>query len=135
MELKKSAQRTANPGNPDYFTGEVMLEPLNDAPEPARVNMARVTFQPGARTNWHTHPYGQTLYVVSGRGLVQSAGEAVREILPGDVVWIPGGEKHWHGAAPDSEMCHIAVQEKDSRDLAADWLEPVADADYLGTPE
>lgn len=135
MDIKKSGTRPQKPGNPDYFTGDVSMEPINDAPTPARVNMARVTFQPAARTNWHTHPFGQTLYVVSGVGRVQSEGGPVREIHPGDVIWFAPGEKHWHGAAPDQEMCHIACQEKDERDLAADWLEAVSDADYSQKPQ
>jgi len=130
MDIRKAADRASKPSNSDYFGGEVTLEPLNDAPTPARVNIAKVTFQPGGRTNWHTHPFGQTLYVISGTGRVQTQGEPVREITAGDVVWFPPGEKHWHGAAPDSEMCHIAVQEKDASDMAADWLEPVSEADY-----
>jgi len=135
MDIRKAAERTPKPSNPDYFTGEVSLEPLNDAPAPARVNMAKVTFQPGGRTNWHTHPFGQTLYVISGVGRVQKEGEPIREILPGDVVWIPPGENHWHGAAPNEAMCHIAVQEKDAQDMAATWLEPVSEADYTATPK
>ena len=101
---------------------------------PARVAAIRVTFLPGARTNWHSHPFGQTLFVVSGVGRVGVRGGPVRVIRPGDTVWIPPGEEHWHGAAPDGPMAHIAIQEKDDG-RTADWLEPVADADYLRTPE
>ncbi len=130
MDVYKAGTRPNGPVNPDYFVGDVMMENLNACPEPARTNTLRVTFQPGGRTNWHTHPYGQTLVVLTGVGRVQLEGEAVQEITPGDVVWIPAGEKHWHGAAPDQEMCHIAVQERDEAGSTANWLEPVSDADY-----
>ncbi|MDF2232017.1 cupin domain-containing protein [Albimonas sp. CAU 1670] len=128
------AGRPAARANPDYFTGEVWQEPINSAPAPARVAAIRVTFLPGARTNWHTHPFGQTLFVVSGFGRVGTRGGPVRIIRPGDAIWFAPGEEHWHGAAPDSPMAHIAMQEKDDG-RTADWLEPVADADYLRTPE
>lgn len=135
MDIHKKGSRPCAPGNPDYFGGDVQMELINDAPAPARAHMARVTFQPGGRTNWHTHPFGQTLFVLTGIGRVQLEGQTVREIRPGDVVWIAPGEKHWHGAAPDHEMCHIACQEKDAQDSAAVWLEPVSEADYTATPE
>ena len=125
--------RPAARASADYFTGEVWQEPINSAPAPARVASIRVTFLPGARTNWHSHPFGQTLFVVSGRGLCGTRGGPVHVIRPGDAVWIPPGEEHWHGAAPGSPMAHIAIQEKqDGR--TADWLEPVSDADYSKTP-
>ncbi|MGR3781755.1 MAG: (R)-mandelonitrile lyase [Albimonas sp.] len=128
------AGRPAARADSSRFTGEVWQEPINSAPAPARVAAIRVTFLPGARTNWHSHPFGQTLFVVSGVGRVGVRGGPVRVIRPGDTVWIPPGEEHWHGAAPDGPMAHIAIQEKDDG-RTADWLEPVADADYLRTPE
>ena len=111
---------------PQYFTGVVRIDPLFDAPDPARVVGASVTFEPGARTAWHTHPLGQTLIVTAGCGRVQREGGPVEEIRPGDVIWIPPGEKHWHGAAPTTAMTHIAIQEKlDGKTV--DWMEPVSD--------
>jgi quercetin dioxygenase-like cupin family protein len=116
-----------------WFTGTVWQDPILDAPEPGRVNSIRVSFEPGARTHWHTHPYGQTLHILSGVGRVQSRGGAVREVRAGDTVWFAPGEEHWHGAAPETGMVHLAIQER--RDgKAADWLEPVSDADYLAEP-
>ncbi|WP_339948431.1 cupin domain-containing protein [uncultured Albimonas sp.] len=128
------AGRPAARAAADHFTGEVWQEPINSAPAPARVASIRVTFLPGARTNWHTHPFGQTLFVVSGFGRVGTRGGPVRVVRPGDTVWFAPGEEHWHGAAPDSPMAHIAMQEKDDG-RTADWLEPVAEDDYLKTPE
>ena len=118
----------------EYFTGTVWQDPVIQAPEPARVTSARVTFEPGARTAWHTHPLGQTLYVLSGCGRVQSEGGPVREIRSGDVVWIPPGEKHWHGAAPTTMMSHLAMQEQVNGSAAA-WMEQVTDAQYSAAPE
>lgn len=112
-----------------YFTGTVWQDPVIEAPAPARLNAVRVTFEPGARTAWHTHPLGQTLYVIAGCGRVQSEGGVLREIRGGDVVWIPPGEKHWHGAAPDTMMIHLAMQESENGS-AATWLEHVTDAQY-----
>jgi len=115
--------------NPDWFTGEVAMTPVIEAPEPARVRAVLVEFQPGARTNWHTHPLGQTLWVVSGRGLAATEGGPVVALNPGDVVWFAPGERHWHGAAPDSAMSHLAIQEaQDGSNV--DWEGPVSDADY-----
>lgn len=112
-----------------YFTGTVWQEPIVEAPAPARVRAAMVTFEPGARTNWHTHPLGQTLHVVSGTGRAQVFGEPVQTIRAGDTVWIPPGEKHWHGAGPTTRMAHIAIHEGlDGSHV--DWLEPVTDAQY-----
>lgn len=128
------AGRPAARAAADHFTGEVWQEPINSAPAPARVASIRVTFLPGARTNWHTHPFGQTLFVVSGFGRVGTRGGPVRVVRPGDTVWFAPGEEHWHGAAPDSPMAHIAMQEKDDG-RTADWLEPVAEDDYLKTSE
>ena len=118
--------------DPDYFTGTVWMDPVHSAEPPARIAALRVTFTPGARTAWHTHPYGQTLYVLSGVGRFASRGGPVREIRAGDVVWIPAGEEHWHGAAPETMMCHLAMQEKDEEGRSAVWLEKVSDADYAG---
>jgi quercetin dioxygenase-like cupin family protein len=113
----------------DWFTGAVWQEPIVEAPAPARLRAAVVRFEPGARTAWHTHPLGQTLYVVSGLGRVQSWGGPVREIRAGDVVWFAPGEKHWHGAAPAANMVHIAMQEAlDGKHV--DWMEKVSDEQY-----
>ena len=129
MDIKRAGTRQTDPGSADYFTGAVRIERLLQAPPPARVAAASVTFQPGARTAWHTHPLGQTLIVTYGRGWAQREGAAKEEIHPGDVVWFPPGEKHWHGATADSAMTHLAVQETlDGK--AVDWLEQVSDADY-----
>lgn len=115
----------------DYFTGTVWQDPIVEAPAPARIRAARVSFEPGARTAWHTHPLGQTLYVVTGLGRVQMWNGPIRDIRPGDTVWIPPGVKHWHGASPDCGMAHIAMQEQlDGKYV--DWLEHVTDAQYLG---
>ncbi len=130
MEIKRSGSRPSGKGGPAYFTGTVRVDPLFEAPEPARVRGAHVTFEPGARTAWHTHPLGQTLIVTSGLGWVQRWDGPVEEIRPGDVVWFEPGEKHWHGAAPDCAMTHIAIAEmKDGS--AVTWMEKVADEDYL----
>jgi len=131
MDIFRSETRPDGTGSPDYFTGAVRTEAVVDAPAPARVRALKVTFEPGARTNWHTHPLGQTLYVMSGIGLIQKDGEAVQDIRPGDTVWIAPGERHWHGARPDHHMCHIAMHENlDGSNV--DWAEPVSDADYAG---
>lgn len=129
MQIHRAGSRPSTTANPDYFTGTVRMDPLISAPEPARLNAISVTFEPGARTHWHTHPLGQTLIVTAGAGLAQKAGAAVQTLRPGDVVWFEPGEKHWHGAAPDCAMTHIALQEQVDGS-AADWLEPVSDADY-----
>jgi quercetin dioxygenase-like cupin family protein len=113
----------------EWFTGTVWQDPIIEAPEPARLRAVWVRFEPSARTAWHTHPLGQTLVIVSGVGRVQSAGGPVREVRAGDVIWFPPGEKHWHGAAPDVAMEHLAMQEAlDGRHV--DWLEHVTDAEY-----
>lgn len=131
MEIKRSGSQPSGKGPGDWFTGTVRIDPLFSAPDPARVAMALVTFEPGARTAWHTHPLGQTLIVTSGAGLAQREGGPVEEIRPGDVVWFPPGEKHWHGASPGTAMSHIAIQERlDGR--AVDWLEQVSDDQYRG---
>ena len=129
MEIKQSGSQPSSKGSADYFTGTVRIDPLFNPPAPARVLSASVTFEPGARTAWHTHPLGQTLIVTAGCGRVQRWGGTVEEIRPGDVIWIPPGEKHWHGAAAATAMTHIAIQEQvDGK--AADWMEQVSDEQY-----
>jgi quercetin dioxygenase-like cupin family protein len=130
MDIKRNGTQPSSKGSPDWFTGTVRVDPLFQAPEPARVAGASVTFEPGARTAWHTHPLGQTLIVISGRGLAQSWGGSVEEIKPGDVIWFAPGEKHWHGAGPTTAMTHFAIQEKlDGKTV--EWLEQVSDEQYL----
>lgn len=132
MEIKRCGSQASVKAPADYFTGTVRQDPLMEAPSPARVRAVLVTFEPGARTAWHTHPLGQTLVVTSGCGLAQSWGGEVQEIRPGDVIWFAPGEKHWHGAGPKTAMSHIAIQEAlDGR--AADWLEKVSDDQYGGS--
>jgi quercetin dioxygenase-like cupin family protein len=129
MEITRS--RPIRPAPDSYFTGTVRIEPLIEAPEPARVVSASVTFEPGARTAWHTHPLGQTLIVTTGTGWAQRWGGPVEELRVGDVVWFPPGEKHWHGATATSAMTHIAIQEKlDGK--TAEWLEQVSEGQYRG---
>jgi quercetin dioxygenase-like cupin family protein len=129
MDIKRNGTRPSGKGPADYFTGSVRVDPLFEAPDPARVRGAHVTFEPGARTAWHTHPLGQTLIVTSGLGWAQSEGGPVEEIRPGDVVWFAPGEKHWHGASASNAMTHIAIQEAlDGK--VVDWLEQVSDAQY-----
>jgi quercetin dioxygenase-like cupin family protein len=129
MDIKRNGSRPSNKGSADYFTGAVRIDPLFQAPEPARATGASVTFEPGARTAWHTHPLGQTLIVTSGLGWVQREGGPIEEIHPGDVVWFPPGEKHWHGASPTTAMTHIAVQEA-LNGKVVDWMEQVSDQQY-----
>ena len=129
MEIKRSGSQPSAKGPAEWFTGTVRIDPLFDTSHPARAAGASVTFEPGARTAWHTHPLGQTLIVTAGCGRVQRWGGPVEEIRPGDVVWFPPGEKHWHGAAPTTAMTHIAIQEQlDGK--AVDWLEKVSDKQY-----
>jgi quercetin dioxygenase-like cupin family protein len=129
MEVKSIDAVPAQDGSEQYFSGRVQIRPLFSASEPARMSCGCVTFDPCARSAWHTHPLGQTLIVMSGRGFVQSWGGPVREIRAGDVIWTPPGEKHWHGAAPDSSMTHIAIQEAlDGKNV--DWMEKVTDDEY-----
>jgi quercetin dioxygenase-like cupin family protein len=129
MEIQKAGSVASAGGPAEWFTGNVRRDALVDAPEPARINAAYVTFEPGARTAWHTHPLGQTLVVTAGCGRVQRWGGSIETIRPGDVVWIAPGEKHWHGAAPTTAMTHIAMQEKlDGK--AVEWLEKVTDEQY-----
>jgi quercetin dioxygenase-like cupin family protein len=134
MELRQSGSQPSLRAPAENFTGTVRLDPLFQAPAPARASGASVTFEPGARSNWHTHPFGQNLIVTSGCGLVQSWGGPIRVIRPGDVVWCPPGEKHWHGAAPTTAVTHIAIQEGlDGR--AVEWLERVTDEQYNAARE
>ena len=129
MEIKQAGSQASARGPADWFTGDVRIDHLFQAPAPARVAGASVTFEPGARTAWHTHPLGQTLLVTAGRGWVQREGGPVEEIRPGDVVWFPPGEKHWYGATSTTGMTHIAIQESlDGK--AVDWMEHVTDAQY-----
>jgi quercetin dioxygenase-like cupin family protein len=134
MEIKKAGSQPSGKGPADWFTGTVRIDPLFDAPEPARVAGASVTFEPGARTAWHTHPLGQTLIVTTGVGRVQRWGRPVEEIRPGDVVWFPPDEKHWHGASQKVAMTHIAIQEK-LAGRAVEWMEYVSDEQYDGRGE
>lgn len=129
MEIKRSGTQPSGKGPAEYFTGVVRIDPLNSPPEPARVAMALVTFEPGARTAWHTHPFGQTLIVTAGGGRVQRKGGKIELINPGDVVYFEPNEKHWHGAAPTTAMSHIAVQEK-LNGSPVDWMEHVTDEEY-----
>ncbi len=129
MDIKRSGSQPSSKGPADYFTGTVRIDPLFAAPAPARVSGASVTFEPGARTAWHTHPLGQTLIVTAGMGRVQREGGPVEDIRPGDVVWFPPGEKHWHGASPTTAMTHIAIAEAQDGKVV-DWLEKVSDAQY-----
>lgn len=129
MEIQRVGSRPSTAGPAEWFTGAVRIERLADAPAPARVAVASVTFEPGARTAWHTHPLGQTLVVTAGCGWAQREGGPVEEIRLGDVVWFPPGEKHWHGATPATAMTHLAVQEKQDGQ-AVQWLEHVSDDQY-----
>ncbi|MBC7772708.1 MAG: cupin domain-containing protein [Pyrinomonadaceae bacterium] len=129
MSIIRNGSRPSTKGNPEYFTGEVRIDPLFEAPAPARVFAASVTFEPGARTAWHTHPLGQTLLVTAGQGWIQRWGGSVEEINPGDVVWILPGEKHWHGATATTAMTHTAIAEK-LEGKGADWMEKVDDTQY-----
>jgi len=131
MTITRAGSTASVRGPGDWFTGSVRIDPLFQTEAPARGAGAAVTFEPGARTAWHTHPAGQTLIVTAGRGRVQREGGLIEEIRPGDVVWFPAGEKHWHGAAPEVAMTHIAIQEAVDG-IAVTWLEQVSDADYLG---
>jgi quercetin dioxygenase-like cupin family protein len=129
MDIKRAGSQPSAKGPADWFTGTVRIDPLFSPPDPARVAGAWVTFEPGARTAWHTHPFGQTLIVMTGLGWVQREGGPVEEIRPGDVVWFAPEEKHWHGASPGTAMSHIAIQEK-LNGSPVTWLEQVSDAQY-----
>ena len=134
MDITVSGSQPTRRGPSEWFTGTVWQDPVIEAPAPARVRAARVSFEPGARTAWHTHPLGQTLHVLAGVGRVQAWGGPVRAIRSGDTVWIPPGEKHWHGASPTTGMVHLAIQESlDGAPVA--WLEHVSDEQYAAEPE
>ncbi len=129
MEIKRNGSQPSNRGPSDWFTGTVRIDQPFQAPDPARVGGAVVTFEPGARTAWHTHPLGQTLIVTAGRGWAQREGGSIEEIQPGDVIWFSPGEKHWHGATPTTAMTHIAIAEKlDGK--AVEWRDHVSDDQY-----
>jgi len=129
MEIKRNGTQPSGKGPEEYFTGTVRVDPLFESPDPARVRGGSVTFEPGARSAWHTHPLGQTLIVTSGCGWVQSEGQPKVEIRPGDVVWCPPNEKHWHGATPTTAMTNIAIQEAlDGK--VVEWMEKVSDEQY-----
>ena len=131
MEIKRSGSQPSTKGPADWFTGTVRIDSLFQSNAPARTAGASVTFEPGARTAWHTHPLGQTLIVTSGCGWAQRAGGPIEEIRPGDVVWFPPGEKHWHGATPTAAMTHIAIQEA-LNGKVVEWMEKVSDEQYSG---
>jgi quercetin dioxygenase-like cupin family protein len=129
MDIRRCGTTNSRRPPSEWFTGSVWQEPIVEAEAPARVRSAVVRFDPGARTNWHTHPLGQTLYVTAGSGLAQTLGGPIQEIRAGDVVWIPPGEKHWHGASPTTAMTHVAIHEAlDGKHV--DWMEPVTDDQY-----
>ncbi|KQT81861.1 cupin domain-containing protein [Methylobacterium sp. Leaf466] len=129
MDIRRVGSQPSRKGPGEWFTGTVRIDPLFDATEPARTSAALVTFEPGARTAWHTHPLGQTLVVTAGCGRVQREGGPIEEIRPGDVVWFPAGEKHWHGAGPTTAMSHMAIQEA-LNGSPVDWMETVSDRQY-----
>jgi quercetin dioxygenase-like cupin family protein len=129
LDIKRSGSQPSGRGPAEYFTGTVRIDPLFEAPDPARARGASVTFEPCARTAWHTHPLGQTLIVTAGCGRVQRWGGPIEEIRPGDVVWVAPGEKHWHGATPTTAMTHIAIQEH-LNGKVVDWMEKVSDKQY-----
>ena len=130
MKITRNGSEPSAKGPEAYFTGTVRIDAPFKTEAPARASGATVTFEPGARTAWHTHPLGQTLIVTSGKGRVQREGGPVEEIGPGDIVWFPSDERHWHGAAPDTAMSHIAIAEVDEGGNAVTWMEKVSDADY-----
>jgi quercetin dioxygenase-like cupin family protein len=137
MEIFRAGSRPSGKGPTDWFTGVVRIDPLFNPTAPERVQGASVSFEPGARTNWHTHPLGQTLLVTQGGGRAQRWGGPIEELRPGDVIWFAPGEKHWHGAAPTTAMTHIALQEvqldQGGVGKVVDWLEPVSDTQYAAT--
>lgn len=130
MRITRNGSQPSAKGPEEYFTGSVRIDAPFKTEAPARASGATVTFEPGARTAWHTHPRGQTLIVTAGKGRAQRAGGPVEEIGAGDIVWFPPGEKHWHGAAPDTAMTHIAIAEADDSGQVVSWMEKVSDADY-----
>ncbi len=132
MNIVRSNERPSRKGPAEWFTGDVWLDEIVVGAAPLRIGAFRVSFSPGARTAWHTHPVGQTLHVLSGVGRVQLAGGAVEEIHPGDTVMIAPGERHWHGAAPNNTMVHLAMQEADAQGVNVQWMEHVTDQEYAG---
>jgi quercetin dioxygenase-like cupin family protein len=133
MDIKRAGSQPSAKGPEDWFTGTVRIDPLFQSNDPARAVGSAVTFEPGARTAWHTHPLGQTLIVTAGFGWVQREGDPIEEIRPGDVVWFAPGEKHWHGAAPTTAMTHIAIQEN-LNGKVVDWMEKVTEEQYKKGP-
>jgi quercetin dioxygenase-like cupin family protein len=129
MKIERNGSRPSTKGPQDYFCGSVLVEPVFQVGDPMRLNAGSVTFEPGARTAWHTHPLGQALIITAGLGWVQTEGGSIEEVRPGDVVWFPPGEKHWHGATPTTAMTHIAVQEA-LNGKNVDWMEKVSDMQY-----
>ena len=129
MDITRNGKRPSSKGPADFFTGQVRVDPLFSAHDPARANGASVTFEPGARSAWHSHPLGQTLIVTAGSGWIQAWGQKVQEIGPGDVIWTPPGEKHWHGAKAATSLTHIAIQEA-LNGRVVDWMEKVGDDQY-----
>ena len=132
MAIKRNGSQPSSQGPAEFFTGTARIDPLFQAPAPARATGASVTFEPGARSAWHTHPLGQTLIVTAGLGWTQCWGGSKQEIRPGDVIWCPPGVKHWHGATAATAMTHIAIQERDADGKVVDWLEQVSDEQFLG---
>jgi quercetin dioxygenase-like cupin family protein len=130
MKILSSKERASRKGPADWFTGNVWIDEIAIGAEPSRLRVFRVSFEPGARTAWHTHPVGQTLHVLTGSGLVQLEGQKAKEIHPGDTVVIAPGERHWHGAGPANTMVHLAIQEADAKGVDVVWLERVTDAEY-----
>lgn len=135
MNIQRNGSRPSSKGSAENFTGDVRVDSLFQAPDPARGTGALVTFEPGARSHWHTHPLGQTLVVTAGLGWTQCRGGAIEVIRPGDVISCPPGVKHWHGATPTTAMSHIAIQERDADGKVVDWLEQVTDEQYLTGPK
>lgn len=131
MDIKRLGTIPSIKGPSDWFTGTVRIDQMFSPPEPARISIAHVTFEPGARTAWHTHPLGQTLIVTAGNGRVQREGGPIEEIKPGDIIWFAPHEKHWHGASPTTAMSHIALQEK-LDGTSVEWMDHVTDQDYQG---
>jgi quercetin dioxygenase-like cupin family protein len=134
MDIKRAGSRPSATGPEAYFTGKVQVDSIIEAPAPSRIRSVVITFEPGARTAWHTHPVGQALLILSGVGRAQKQGGPIEELHPGDVVWFEPDEKHWHGAAPQSAMSHLAIQEVEGGS-AVTWLEPVTDDQYNGSSE
>jgi quercetin dioxygenase-like cupin family protein len=132
MDIKRNGTQASVRAPATNMTGAVRIEPIFASPSASRVRGTSVTFEPGARTFWHTHPVGQTLLITAGSGLVQVWGGKIEHVNPGDVVWFPGGEKHWHGASPTTAMTHVSISEPDANGKTVDWMEPVSDEQYRG---